>query len=342
MLTGVPAKGPGVPTEMRARRHHGFAPRVGLALGGGGARGLAHVGVLQALEEHGVPVDLIVGTSMGAIIGALYAERPDAEAVRRRLLDLLASGILRGSGVQVVERLERIARNKVLGPPVEHLIRLYRVYQHATRDHLIRDGAIRQALLTIFEDRRIEDLKIPFACVAVDLITGERVIFDYGPIREAILTSASIPGMFPPVRWRNRHLVDGGVLSLVPIGAAYALGADLVIAVDVSPVLNQNPNIGNASDILLRCDDLTARAFNAHRLAQADIAVSPLRTDSSWADFDEAEGLIDAGYAGAQDCIPHIRQALRFPRSLLKILRRRIAGRTLDVDAPTLHRVGWS
>lgn len=319
---------------MLGNRNHRLSPKVGLALGGGGARGLAHVGVLKALEEHDIPVDLIVGTSMGAIIGALYAQDPDANRVRTKVLQLLDSGILKGSGFQLKQRLERIAKNRLIGPPVEHLVRLYTVYQYATRDHIFQDEAIREALSQLFEDKRIEDLSIPFASVAVDLVTGERVIFDRGPVRRAVLASASIPGIFPPVRWRDRQLVDGAVLSLVPINAAYALGSDLVIAVDVSPVLDQTPRIGNASEILIRCDDLTARAFNATRLAEADIVISPLHTHSSWSDFARSRDLIDTGYSGTLGRIGDLQRSLRFPRNFFLVLGRRFLGRKPGVDEP--------
>jgi NTE family protein len=315
-------------------RNGPFSPRIGLALGGGGARGLAHVGVLQALEDHNVRIDLICGTSMGAIIGALYAQEPDAHALRTKVLDLLESGILKDSGVKLIERLEKIAKAKVIGPPAERIVRLYRVYQHATRDHLIQDEAIREGLSSVFEDQRIEDLQIPFATVAVDLITGERVIFDRGPVRKAVLASASIPGVFPPVQERERRLVDGAVLSLVPINAAYALGSDLVIAVDVSPVLDPNAKLHAASDILLRCEDITARAFNAIRLADADFVLTPLHTDSSWSDFSRSQDFIAAGYSGTLGGMEDLKRTLGFPNNLLRILKRKLLGRKHWVDGP--------
>ncbi len=303
-----------------------FSPRIGLALGGGGARGLAHVGVLQALEEYRIPIDFICGTSMGAIIGALYAREPDARAVEARVMDLLKSDVLKGSGIQLTEKLEKIARNKVIGPPVEQLVRLYRAYQYTAREHLMRDEVIREVLARLFEDQRIEELYLPFAGVAVDLISGERVIFDRGPVRKAVLASASIPGIFPPVRWRGRHLVDGGVLSLVPVNAAYALGADLVIGVDVSPLIDLHPQIDSAAGILARCDDLMARALNAVRLSEADVVLTPVAVEGSWADFDQAESFIRCGYAETVGRIAHIRRTLRFSRTLFRVLGRRSRG----------------
>ncbi len=319
---------------MQGNRRNPFAPAIGLALGGGGARGLAHVGVLRALEEHRIPVDLICGTSMGAIIGALYAREPDARAVEARVLDLLKTDILKVSGNQLTEKLERIARNKVFGPPVEHLMRLYRAYQYTTREHLMQDEAIREMLALLFDDQRIEDLALPFASVAVDLLTGERIIFNRGPIRKAVLASASIPGVFHPVRWRDRQLVDGAVLSLVPISAAYTLGSDLVIGVDVSPILGLEPKIASAADVLVRCDDLMARAFNALRLSEADIVLHPLHTDSSWSDFKRAPGFISAGYTGTLERMDDIRRSCRFPGNLLHILKRKMRGHHGWVDGP--------
>ncbi|MCK4547862.1 MAG: patatin-like phospholipase family protein [Candidatus Eisenbacteria sp.] len=325
---------------MFRNHHHPFRPRIGLALGGGGARGFAHLGVLQAFEEHHIPIDFICGTSMGAIIGALYAREPDARAVRREVLNLLESDILKSSGIQLTQKLERISRNKILGPPVEQLVRFYRLFQYATRDHLMQDETIREALSMLFdEDLRIEDLALPFASVAVDLITGERVIFDRGPLRRSVLASASIPGIFSPVQWHEQRLVDGAVLSLVPISAAYALGADLVIAVDVSPVFDRSPKLNAASDILLRCDDLLSRAFNALRLSEADVVLTPIKTDSSWSDFGRVDEFVRAGYAGTISEMKNLKRAVGFPGNWLRLLRRKIRARSSWADGPVPTRL---
>jgi NTE family protein len=199
----------------------------------------------------------------------------------------------------------------------------------------MQDETIRTALSMLFdEDLRIEDLALPFASVAVDLITGERVIFDQGPLRKAVLASASIPGVFSPVGWEERQLVDGAVLSLVPIHAAYALGADLVVAVDVSPPLDREPSLSAASEILLRCDELTARAFNAVRLAEADVLLNPVESDCSWSDFSRAGEFVAAGHEGAVAKMDEIKRSLGFPWSLVKIFRRKIRSRNRWVDGP--------
>ena len=271
---------------------------------------------------------------MGAIIGALYAREPDAAGVRRRLLDLLNTGILRGSGIQLTEKLERIAKKKVIGPPVEHLFRLYAAYQSATREHIMQDEVLRSALSDLFEDQSIEDLRIPFASVAVDLQTAERIVLHRGSVRTAVLASSSIPGIFPPVRIQGRHLVDGAVLSLVPISAAYTLGADIVISVDVSPPLEPDPHLDSASQIVLRCEHITSRAFNALRLSESDIVLEPIRTDCSWADFGKADALMTAGYEGTLKRVADIRGVLRFPRYRWQILKRRFHGHHGWVNGP--------
>lgn len=181
------------------------ARRVGLALGSGGARGWAHIGVIRALEEAGVKVECAAGASMGAIVGAAFA-----------------AGRL--------DELEVAARR------VDWKEVIYRFFELTLpRSGLVDGRKIVKFLRHVVGPYAIEELKFPFACVATDVETGEEVILREGDLLEAIRASISIPGIFTPVRRQGRLLVDGGVVNPVPVNVARSLGADFIIAVDVRP-----------------------------------------------------------------------------------------------------------
>ncbi|MDY7018587.1 MAG: patatin-like phospholipase family protein [Chloroflexota bacterium] len=179
-------------------------PKIGLALGAGSARGWAHVGVLKALEESSIPIDMISGTSMGAVIGALYAKER-----RAAILEEIALGV---DWKQVVNLADL---NLVLGKG------------------LIHGRKIREILRTIIGDVKFEDLGIPLAIVAADAQTSEEIVFTEGSVIEAVRASISLPVIFTPVKWEHRFLIDGGVVNPVPVEIVRDMGAEVVIAVNV-------------------------------------------------------------------------------------------------------------
>ena len=179
------------------------SPRIGLALGSGSARGLAHIGVLRAIQEAGIKVDVIAGTSMGALIGAIFAAGK---------LDGLAARFLDFDWKRIVALLDPVL-------PRSGLIDGQKVADFA-RAHVT--------------ETRIEDLPIPFHAVATDITSGEQVVLGTGDLIEAVRASIAVPGIFTPVRTNGRILVDGGLVNPVPVSVARAMGADRVIAVDLN------------------------------------------------------------------------------------------------------------
>ena len=180
--------------------------KIGLALGSGAARGLAHIGVLEVLEKEGIPVNLIAGTSAGAAVGALYAQGKNTTQIKKLVLDL---------------------GWKKFAPLVDLSL---------PKTGFIRGKKIKD-LLTLFigGDIKFSDLKIPFACVATDIETGEEIIIDRGSLTEAIRASISIPAIFTIVKREGRYLVDGSLVNPVPVSVAKQMGADFIIAVNVIP-----------------------------------------------------------------------------------------------------------
>ncbi|MFC1965114.1 patatin-like phospholipase family protein [Chloroflexota bacterium] len=179
--------------------------KIGLALGGGAARGLAHIGVLDILQKEGIPIDMVAGTSAGAIVGALYAQGKDAGQIKSLALEF-------GS--------------RKLASFVD---------PYLPKSGFIRGKKIHDLLVSYIGDVRFSDMKIPFVCVATDIETGEEVVINQGSVPEAVRASISIPGIFAVTRWEGRYLVDGGVVNPVPVNVLKQIGASFIIAVNVIP-----------------------------------------------------------------------------------------------------------
>lgn len=267
------------PSRPQAPRD-GRPPKVALVLGGGAARGFAHVGVLRVLEEEGIPVELIVGTSVGSLVGAIYADGKDS-----RQLEQIAVALDRG------DFFDFSARRAVFGVGLANGEKLARFVEENV------------------SHRRIEDLPIPFAAVATDLDTGERVVLSGGSVVEAVRASCAIPGVFEPVRARGRLLVDGGVVANLPVAVARELGADVVIAVDVSAVAGRaEPD--NFMDVLFRAINILVHEDTAEAARLADVVIVPAVGELDLLEFEEKDRARRAGAAAALAALPAIREAL--------------------------------
>jgi NTE family protein len=274
--TGAPHARPGSPRTPSSDPE----PKIALVLGGGAARGFAHVGVIRVLEQERVPVDLVVGTSVGSLIGALYAsERNSFElewtAFQLRREDLFDFGIANavlGMGLAKGELLEAFVKARV-------------------------------------KQERIEQLKIPFAAVATDLNWGERIVLDTGPIARAVRASSAIPGVFEPVAHEGKILVDGGVVDNLPVDVARAKGADLVVAVDIGEDVG-NVKITNMLDVMLQATNIMFAVNAERRKAGADVLVEPDVKGVGMLDFDERKACMDAGIRAARAAVPKIRAAI--------------------------------
>jgi NTE family protein len=254
-------------------------PKVGLALGGGGARGFAEIGVIRVLEQERIPIDFIAGTSVGSLIGAMYADTGqglDLEfaavpLTNEEFFDYKALAILSGGFVKG-ERLERF-------------------------------------LETHLKHRDIEKMKIPFAAVATELRTGKTVVFDRGPASRAVHASAAIPGVFVPVTIDGRTFVDGGVTDPVPADVVRRMGAAVVIAVSIpANVPAQTPD--NPLEIAYHAVSLMSAEITRLRCREADVVISPDAGDVAYDDFTQKKRLMEAGAAAARAAVPAIKQAI--------------------------------
>jgi NTE family protein len=273
-------------------------PRVGLALGGGSAKGIAHVGVLQWLEEHRVPVDAIAGTSMGAFVGGAYATGMSAAEIQEMLRSADWDLLLRPDIPYALKSIRRKEDDREYPIKLEAGLRHgFRLQSGLNPGHhiglLLSRIALPYSMLESFDD-----LTIPFRCVATDLEKGEVVVLDRGPLGPALRASMALPGTFDPVRLSGRLLSDGGILNSVPADVARAMGADIVIAVSLgAPESDKPPETMGA--VANRAIDLMMLDLERPRLRQADIVILPDLEGLRSSDFRKSEALAARGYAAA-------------------------------------------
>ncbi|MBL7471925.1 patatin-like phospholipase family protein [Robertkochia sediminum] len=273
--------------------------KVGLVLSGGGAKGLAHIGALRAIEEAGVRIDFIGGTSMGAIVGALYASGYSAQALdsifrNTDIQSLIQGEIPRGSmSFYEKKKDERYALSlpfddfKVSVP--SSITSGQRVYNEFSR-----------LLFHVSDVEDFNDLPIPFFCMATDVETGDMVKLDNGYLPLCISASGAFPSLFEPVRIGDRTLIDGGVVNNYPIEEVRAMGANVIIGVDVQDALKTKEELRSATQVLLQINNYRTVRGMVNKRDSTDIYIKPDITDYSVISFDEASDIIDQGYLAGE------------------------------------------
>ena len=251
--------------------------KIGLALGGGAARGFAHIGVIKVLEAQGLVPDYVAGTSAGAVVGALYAAGSDGF------------------------ELQKLA----------HWLDEAKISDWSIPDRGVLKGeSLQQFVNDAVAQRPLEGLKKPFAVVATDLQSGESIVFRTGNTGMAVRASATVPGVFRPVSINGREYVDGGLSSLVPVRAVRQMGADVVIAVDISAHPGSQP-IRGTLDILLQTFTIMGQNLARYELKDADVVIRPQVDGFGATDFLARHDAILEGEKAAQAALPQIREAIR-------------------------------
>jgi NTE family protein len=285
-------------------------PKICLALGGGAARGLAHLGVLKVFEDARVPFDMIAGTSLGALVGGLYATQPDAVYWMGRMEQYLRSFRSRKTRLEFIQKLEQPNNHHGFFSDMAFLIRKgYFWGVTATKPAFISEKEYEEFIYPLIPDRNIEQTKIPFACVATDIRNGKRVIYRNGPLRRAISASCALPGIFPPVVDGDMLLVDGGWVERVPVRCAKDMGADIVIAVDVSSEIGRFED-KYGLDIVLRADAVSRVYLNDILAQEADVVLHPAVGATHWADFSNPRELYRQGEAAALENLVTVRTVI--------------------------------
>ena len=258
--------------------------RIGLALGGGAARGFAHIGVIKALEAHGIHPDLVAGTSAGSVVAALYA-----------------SGM---NGLQMNKAALKLDEASISDWAMPFRSR-----------GLLKGVALENYLNTTLGNRKIEQFKMPLGIVATDLRTGEPILFQRGNTGQAVRASCSVPSIFEPVQIGGHEYVDGGLVSPVPAAFAHKMGADFVIAVDISS-RPESAVTASSIDMLMQTFTIMGQTIKAYELDKyADVVIRPNLARMGGADFADRNSAILAGEEAVQEAWPEIERKLAAARN---------------------------
>ncbi|HUD70370.1 MAG TPA: patatin-like phospholipase family protein [Dongiaceae bacterium] len=287
--------------------------KVGLALGGGAARGLAHLGVLKVLEENRIPVDLIIGTSVGALIGGVYATTRDAAMTEKRFHEFIFSKAFKRARFDFLKE-SREARRGVMSRVVTLFKKGIFYSFSVAKTSWVSAEYFEHNINALLDDVPIEKAGIPFHAVAADMLTGDLVVLSQGGLRRAVSASSAVPGLLPPVSIDGRLLIDGGWVAQVPVVPALDQGCDLVIAVDVSRELEPLAEQGSGLNIMVRAAAIRAEALRLMQGRLADILIEPDVGRVHWADFSAVDECVRRGEEATRARIADIRHALRIAR----------------------------
>ncbi|HEY92451.1 MAG TPA: patatin family protein [Dehalococcoidia bacterium] len=265
--------------------------KIGLALGSGAARGLAHIGVLSVLEKEGVPIDMIAGTSIGALIGALYARGKNADRIKDLVIEL-------GS-----------KRLSLLADPA------------LPKTGLIKGRKVKNVLKSVIGNIDFRDLKLPFACVATDINSGEEVVIKQGLVWEGVMASGSIPVILPVFKWQGRYLVDGSSVNPVPVSLLKRMGADFIIAVNVIPDVDSRVELANEGhteakapnifSVIMQIINIPIYRVVEYSLSGADVVIEPQVASIGHFDFHRTQECILKGESATQASVLEIKRQLK-------------------------------
>lgn len=278
-----------------------------LVLGGGGARGLAHIGVIRVLQREGIRPDLIVGTSMGAVVGGMYAQMEDIDEVERRILSFIDTFGVKAKWLNFLGEFDDKDRHDMFRDIAYYIKKRFAGLKTLTRISLEDKKILYDPLSSFFSDGLIENCRIPFAAVALDIKNGAMKVLNRGSIIESVYASAAVQGVFPPVDYRDMLLCDGGPVAVVPVEAAKILGARSVIAVDVSPDIKEKTEFASGLEIILRSDSISQDRLRRIDQRMADVVIAPPVHGVHWANFTRIKFCIKRGESAAQQSLDMIR-----------------------------------
>jgi NTE family protein len=258
-------------------------PKVTLVLSGGGARGISHIGVLRVISEEEIPIDLVIGTSVGSIAGAFFC-----------------------AGVPF-ERLDNIA--KTTGLKDISNFSYPSLFKMFLKEGLLSNEKLEKLINEIIGDIWFDQLQTPLICVATDLNTGERILLREGSVAFAARASSAIPGIFKPVEYRQRYLVDGGLAENTPVSIAKIFDADVIIAVSVTADITKN-SVSNVFSTLMQAIYIQGMALDQYNLNMADIVIRPDTGSLPVLDFKNAYKIIDKGFIAAKRSVKSIKKAI--------------------------------
>ena len=282
--------------------------KVGLALGGGGARGLAHIGALKVLEKESIVPDIIVGTSIGAIVGGAFASGMKIEEMEERAELFLESDLYQSSELKAMGDAESGVEQRLSRRIQSYFMTKIRLAQALYRPSILQIDEMQEFVNFFIPDIQIEETIIPFRSVATDLKSGECVVLKKGSLRRSILASSAVPGALPPVEIDGRQLSDGGIVCTIPAQHLFEEGVREVIAIAVDRDIALCSELQTAVDIYVRAGEIQAFHLEKYSLESADIVIRPEIGNIHWTDFSRSKELISLGEKAAIDNLPEIRR----------------------------------
>ena len=285
--------------------------KISLNLGGGGARGFSHIGVLKLLHEEKIPFEIIIGTSIGAIIGSIYAVSPHPNFVEERMIHLIRSENFQNSIIAVWNRNRKKTTKNIL----KKLNKIYFTTEIVRKiflsPGLMSQDQVERNLYPYIADLNIENTRFPFACVAVDLQKGSIKIFTQGPMRPAVLASSAIPVILPPRKIKGSYYTDGAILDKIGITAAEELKIPQRIVVDVSNKIVNSNIFKSGIDVMLRTEEIASYYRHKKQLEKASVIIKPIENRVHWTDYPRYREIINMGYEKAKEQLEEIRYKLR-------------------------------
>jgi len=291
---------------------------LGIALGGGGAKGLAHIGILEALEQNGIKPKFVAGTSIGSIIGAIYCLYGTAKGLQEKAKQMIESEEFKHF------QLDRFYTNdeNVFERFKKEVFEKFFFGQLLFKKSHVKIEAAKKLFNGLFSNKTFADLKIAFACNALDIQSGEETVFTSGPITDAVWPSCAIPGILPPFVKDKKIFVDGGVVDNVPIEPVKRIGAKIVLAVYLGdrPKFSEEPDTGYK--ITQRSLSFMRYHFDQRILRLADFVLNPEVAKFHWADFSAMDELVQKGREAVIKNIKEIEKLISFWCQLKKLIRR--------------------
>lgn len=301
--------------------------RIGIALGGGGARGIAHFSILRVLHEEGIIPSIYAGTSAGSFAGALWGLYGFEGSI-----ELIREQVRKGWKDKIKTTIPKRKQKESFFGHIVHFIKEGFTYTKAlAADSVMSGDDLMRTLDELFQDKKFEDLPYKFLAASLDIVTGRDIIFESGFIKDAVYASSAIPGLFPPSKLDNFRLVDGGPTMKVPVEALILKGADFVIGVDVGSPLDSIGVDGKALEILMRADRLASRKLHNYLLSLCDFVIRPDLGDMTWMDFDKIDFAIKRGENAAKKVIKELKKRLK-SQNFIKRWIKKMAVRHLPIE----------
>jgi len=292
-------------------------PTVALALGQGGARGLAHIGVIQVLQDNGFRIQSVAGTSIGAIVGAMFAQSLDGYVVEDRFAQFVESEVYQDTGFSRL--LKRSDREASFWDQITCRIRDTLALNLAqARMALLKGERFQKSIEFLVQAHSFDDCKIPFTAVATDLTLGQVALLTSGDLIQAVIASASIPGFLPPVERDHSLLADGAICCPVPVTHVLCDPETVVIGSSVKTGRIRSSHLDNALDVMIRAEEINLQALSKNQMDRADVQIFSKTGEIQWNRFEQLKEAVQLGRQAAESALPDIEKALKRKRSWLR------------------------